>query len=524
MKKNKALIMWGAVAAVAIAAALFDFQWEKTQETRKLEKSKVLAFEASQIKSFELTGGPFTIYREGSPLVVNKFRLAKHDDGWMIESPIEERANQDASQGFVEGLAQERASELKMSGPVDWSQYGLETAKGSVVVTDTNGKSVTILVGSRKNFEGDAYLRRGDENTVLLATNSWHTRAEKTLMDFRDKRILRESAMKIQKIKITANKTTTTFQQKDSKWIVLEHPDWKLDQNKVREIISAVVADLISEYKFEGAVAPAELKKMGFAAVNLKVEAEIDGAAQPWQAEFSEVKGNSYLVKVSNPVLVVAVNTMEVSKLAKINLDELRDKQGAFRFELSTAARVDIQRGLSHLVAKKEKDQWILEKNEGTEAATTGETLGVALQSLSDLEVRDFVSNEDLKKVANKDNSGKDHETHWKIQDAQGNVLADLIFSHAHRRKVEGEDRWVIVARGVPVGGAVAVDLAKMTAMKLGNLIDLPVTANEAAAPPDKKNKGLTTAPVPMDEPLPANHPSIQSPVKAATPPKKGKR
>lgn len=427
MKKNKALFMWCAVAAVAVAAAIFDYQWDRRQEERKSQASRLLKFESAQIAAFELTGGSYSINREGTPLMTNKSRFEKTPEGWWIKSPIDERANQDEVQGFVEGLVHERAQEVPLNDPnVDWSQFGLQEPAGGVQVFDTTGASVTLTVGTRKNFQGDPYLRRSDEAKVFLGTNSWLTRIEKQLRDFRDKRILREPSMKLRSAKFTEGGKSLTFELKDATWFSPEHPEWKLDQAKVREVLANLVGPVIAEFKRESEPTEAELASAGLAPAALKIEARIDGQEAPWTADISRPVNQIHQVLMSHPRLWVAANEGEVGKFFGLDPRQYRDLKSPLEFDQARVARIEVKRGSDFIRAEKKADAWTIVEKSKADLEVTSENVTQLVAGLRELQATEF--------LATKTSTSPDSRTEIKLYNNQGETVLALNLGGSTRK------------------------------------------------------------------------------------------
>lgn len=490
MKKNKALFMWGAVALVAFAAVVFDFQWQKLQEEKKLVQTKIFAVDSAQISAFEMTGGASTVDRGSGPVLSNRIRVEKTGEGWMIKSPVEERASQDETQSFVEGLAQERGSEVILDaaaneGSVNWAQFGLDAPLGSITIFDLTGQSSTVSIGSRKNFQGDAYLRRGEENRVMLGTNSWFTRAERKLLDFRDKRILREASMRIQKVRFTSAAKSVGFELQDSRWVYSEAPKIKMDQEKLREILSALVSPSVIEFKLEGEASARELKALGFAANATRIDVELDGG-EKWNAEISSLQDENYHLKISKPPMVVVVPATEVTRFLSVDPEVLRDRKEPFDFDKNRAAEFEIKNAKSLWHAKKVGEAWQVQDDSTDKTALSTESLSTLLENLHELEVSEFIDTQKTPVPA----PGK---TEIKISDAKGEVLLHLKFGDWHKRKISGQTKWRMLAASNLFAEVVSVDQPKMDTLGLAAwLPEPPAKAKPNSAAEADKSSSLS--------------------------------
>jgi len=460
VKKNKALIMWGAVAVVAIAAAVFDFQWEKLQTEKKSQTTKVLQMESSQVAAFELTAASFSVNREGTPLMTNKVRFEKTPEGWWIKSPIDERANQDQVLGFLEGVIQERAPEVNLTdAEVDWSQFGLEKPLGTIQLFDQSNQSYRISVGARKNFQGDAYLRRGEEQRVLLGTSGWFTRIEKTLFDFRDRRILREASMNIKAVRIVEGKQDTRFVLQGATWVTPEKPDWKLDQVKVREILSGLVGDVVTEFKREGIASQSELKEFGLAPAALQIEVTIEGKEQPWKAELSKLESQNHLVRVSEPAMVAVVASSDVGKFFGLDIAKLRDLKSPFEFEKGKVAKVEVKHGDDFFRASKTGESWTIEEKSTDQADLKAELVSQLVEKVQELEAKEFRGAAEAQKAERV-------PTEIRLSNDKGETVLELVLGDLQKRRVGGPSTNLVLARSNLSDEVFTIELEK--AQELG--------------------------------------------------------
>jgi hypothetical protein len=427
MRKNKALFMWGALAVVAAAGAIFDHQWDRRQAAQKSESDKILKVESSQIYAFEVSGKSFAVSHDGVAAMTNKIRIEKNAEGWWIRSPVAELADQNQAQGFVEGLVHERATEVATSaGPdratndskVEWEQFGLEKPQGEVQIFEVNGTSSIISVGARKNFQGDAYLRRGEESKVFLGTSSWFTRVEKNLLDFREKRILQAPSMKLKGASFIEGKNRLSFVLKDATWFSPEHPDWKLDQTKVREVLALLVGPVISNYINTGKTSEAELKANGVLPGALRIEATLEGEEELWTADIAKANQASHAVWVANPPMLVMANGSEVGGFFGMEAKNFRDLKSPFEFDQAKVAKIEVQRGVDFFRAQKNETGWQVIEKSNPDFQMKPESLVNLVKQLRDLEADQFIA---LSKTAKPEAS-----TEVKLSDAGGATMLQL--------------------------------------------------------------------------------------------------
>lgn len=493
MKKNKALFMWAAVTAVVVAGAVFDLQWEKHETDKKLTSAKVFAADSGQIAAFEIVfQNPATVYFDGVASMTNRARFVKRpatkdlSEAWWIENPVEERANQDAVLGFVEALAQERAINIANSndetgsqGKVEWSSFGLDQPKGSIAIFDPTGQSSTVIVGTRINFEGKAYLRRNEENQVLLGSSDWLNRIEKSLSEFRDHRILRQPAASVKFIEFLIGPKTHRFERKDEKWIFIQQPTWELDQNKVRELIGQLFGDMIMDYKREGKLTSADMKEFGLDQPTMRLRVGIDGMKEDWTATISNVRSSVVFMQINRPSMIVSVDVGDGLRMIEMDPAKLRDRHTPFNFDKAKVAEVEIRSGDSVLKAKKKGSEWSVVEN-SSKLPIKPEAVGQFLDRLRGLEVLDY-----LDKKSELTGQGT---TSVSLRTGTGEPVLELVYTERQQQKIAGREVFAITASSSLNPVNFAIDENKIKDLQVNSLL-------YGATEPKLEETGLEDAP-----------------------------
>lgn len=133
MKQNRGVLILVAVLAAAGGFLAWDLWSEKTKETRKLSETRLFPFEADQVNEFTIEKG------------TSKVRIVRTVDGWKLEEPVQDWADNAFTGDFVERLVKERYLEVAAEGEsVDWKIYGLEAPAGKITVKRQTGESRTM--------------------------------------------------------------------------------------------------------------------------------------------------------------------------------------------------------------------------------------------------------------------------------------------------------------------------------------------------------------------------------------------
>lgn len=332
ISKKTNLFVYAAIVALIGGYALYDNYSSEKQEKIKTETSRIVPMEKEQIAKLSLQ------FRS------DHVELEKTVDGWKMISPFQDLGNNPVIEEFIDGLVSEKYSGIAAEGNFDQKTYGLEKPKGEFVITSNSGKTISIKIGHVKNFQGDSFLLLGDSGKVMIGSSTWQTKAEKTAVEFRDRRLMRKSNSKTDAVKVIFSGTSYLLEKKDSKWKLKEHPDWNLDQNKVREFLNKLnVTDAI-EFVGEGKPKASELKKWGFLKPELlSIETYSEGQ-MTWSAKIAQGNDKVTRALVSSPEFILKIAPSEMSSLAP-EPEKFRDKSEPFQFSKEKVKKIVIHQG-----------------------------------------------------------------------------------------------------------------------------------------------------------------------------------
>lgn len=326
-RTNRAKNLWmlAAVVVLVIGYAFYDFKSDERTQQQKEEKSYLISLKPEQINGLKIKNN------------AGEVEIIRNKDGWQMTAPLKELADQSAVDGYLSAVVDEKSTDVAMEkADIDWAQYGLDKPQGVLTLKDNAGKETVIAIGSRKNFQGDAFIRRNNENRVLVGANTWFTRINQNLTDFRDKRIFRGSLMGINAMALNGYHLI----RKDEKWISTEHPDYHLDQNKVRELLSMLNQTSGIEVIAEGKLKPKEMIEWGFNKPKFSISLQTEDHKN-WHAEIAQAKDITR-IRTSDPEITLKIAPSDLGKFLAADLDSLRDKAEPFQFDRSAIAEMEI--------------------------------------------------------------------------------------------------------------------------------------------------------------------------------------
>lgn len=285
--------------------AVYDFFNEKKVEEKTVEESRLMTVNFEQVDHVE-------VQRPDAKII-----LKRTVDGWELVEPLKDLADNAVVDDFVKNAFPERIIEVAKEGKdINWALYGLEKPLGVITFKTTAGTQNIFEISDKKNFEENVFARRDNENKVLVLNSVWQTRASKTVNDFRDRRFLRQKIASVDELKLKNDKGLLELKRREGIWVSPSEKDLKLDQNKVREILSAIADAKAAE------IFSADAK------INAKKELftlDLVLADKKWKAEVTQDKDLSIYAKVTEPSFQMKMESGALDKLIHLTVDGLKE-------------------------------------------------------------------------------------------------------------------------------------------------------------------------------------------------------
>ncbi|MFQ5930512.1 MAG: DUF4340 domain-containing protein, partial [Acidobacteriota bacterium] len=177
---------------------------------------KVLAFERSKVQAIEIINPS------------NEIRLTKQDDDWVLESPLQERADQSSVSSLLSKLEFAEAQEFVSEQPEELKSYGLDKPKVKVRVRqEGEDRWRTLELGKKK--EEDYLARNPDRSPVFTVKEDVLEKLNEKVWEFRDKEVLDVEQDQVAQLIIRRGDEEIALRHEDFKWIV-EKPESQKDK------------------------------------------------------------------------------------------------------------------------------------------------------------------------------------------------------------------------------------------------------------------------------------------------------
>ncbi len=409
------------VAVLVGATYYFEFYLSGKEEIRKSNESKIVSFPVDQINQVEIENK------------FGKILLKRDDTGWSLEEPIKDWADNQFVEDFINGLAGEKSIDTIESKDknLNWSIFGLDKDFTKVIFINQQGSAILIQVSAKKNFEGNSFLRRADENKVLVGTAQWALRSQKSPLDFRDKRLFRGKIASVEGINIKSQKDEFRLINKGNKWISENNPELKLDQNKVREILTSLNEIQANDF-MDKALAQAPAKATTKAKIDLKLK------DKTWSAEIKQLADKSIIAVTSDPQFILKLEPGQTDKFFEMTLMGLRDRKEPFDFLNLSVRRIEINTKLKKMILTKDKETWYLDGD--AKASMDQNAIRNFIMRLSDSSVTEYLDKSEQMGF-------KDSENRIILKAEDGKILYDLSWGPSIKKKALIGEKTLILAK-----------------------------------------------------------------------------
>jgi hypothetical protein len=232
------------------------------KELMEWRDKKVLVIDRDKIQAIEVVNSANTI------------RIIQQDEEWYLESPIQERADQNAVSGLLSTVEFGEVQEFVSDEPEELKSYGLDSPTATIRVQheDQDGWR-TLELGQQK---GEYSLARNPERvSVFTVSQEIRDKLSQDVLVFRDKDVVDVEQNEIARIVIQRKEDEEiALRYEDYKWIV-ESPDAQKDQ----EALAYNFWYPINEIRF-ASIQDEGSDLMGFPEPDVKLSVTLDAGGQ----------------------------------------------------------------------------------------------------------------------------------------------------------------------------------------------------------------------------------------------------
>lgn len=419
MKKTWILL---AVTVLVCGYAFFDFKNEEKEKKAKDEAAVIFPMKKDQVHEVRIENDK------------EKYTLQRSVQGWSLIDPIQDEGDNDSIEAFVGTLVEEKSVDVAKEGDgIDFKSYGFGPESHFITLKSTDGQSRRLEISQQKNFESNSFVRRENENKVLIAAPTWSGHSTRTMSDFRNKKFLRKAIADVQELEIKNSNGAFSLQLKDSRWSSLAQPELQLDQNRVRDLLST-----ISDWKASDIVANDLKTKNKFGLDKKTVQIRLKIKDQNWSADLIHHSDKNYYGLNSIPGYVYKLDQQGFDKISFATLLSLRERKSPFQFDPAPVKKLQIHTALKKNEFKQDGNVWqLIPPLPDTEVRQ--DQIRDLIDRLKAAEVSDYTNSTVAK------NFKPENRIH--LKDEKDQTVFELMWSRLERRKVNGMEKSEYLAK-----------------------------------------------------------------------------
>ncbi len=343
MKNKHILVLSGLVLVLSLYAYFGEYKREINEEVSKKEAHQIINLKKDQVQKIELHKG------DTSSIV-----LERTVDGWNVLKPIQDQADNEIIEAFLDQITGETAVDQIEAQGTDLDQYGFKPSLGIVVLIDNAKRRQEVEISSKKNFEGLVFLRRDHENKILTSSATWISFLTKPADQFRNLRLFRGSISKINLIKLKNKFGSFDFRYNDGFWFSPQQTSWKIDQNAVRQILTEAITS-------KGTSIISETKPYGPVGAHL-LTLELSGEKVTWKGLLhQDTKTKDVIGAVSPERMIIRFPPQTLEDLRTQKLIDFRDKLEPFRFQSDDVVKIVARTPLKSFTLIRKAESWHLD-------------------------------------------------------------------------------------------------------------------------------------------------------------------
>lgn len=332
------------------------------------------------------------------------------DGGWMIESPVKDRADSLALSTLFTSLESLRMEPVAESGPgaQALAEYGL--TQGDAAIKAGGKKPFELLIGKETAVEGKVYVRVEGKESVFVASKDLRDQAAKGIKDWRDRRLSDLTATQVNKVVLKTGKGELELARNGTNW-TLERPfKGRADNQKVSDLVSNTTTARVEDFL----TAAQDLAAFGLTEPRATVTFHAEGQAEPVVLQIGSAKAPApepakpeekkddgkpatppapahVFVKLSSREGVMTVPAA-IESLLNTQPNDLRDET-LMRVQTDMVDRITIEApGRAKLILARNGEEWVRKGDKQGDAPANGGAANKLLSDLTTLKVSRFVA------------------------------------------------------------------------------------------------------------------------------------
>jgi len=238
MNTKKTLIAF-IILIVLVVVYLWDSSRKAEMEEAETAEKKLTGMDIENIKQINLKRKDETI----------KLVKDTEKEEWLIELPDEGKVSTDESTVSSLTSSLENVEKLEtLEGADDLEKFGLKKPNIEIQIS-TDEKEQLFKLGKKNPTDDGVYVMVDDDKKIYVADISLHDSSNKTVYDFRDKKLLKFDRKEISEIALNVNRGSLLFdREEDSKWQLTADKTYRADTEKISLLLTTISNAEIKEF------------------------------------------------------------------------------------------------------------------------------------------------------------------------------------------------------------------------------------------------------------------------------------
>jgi hypothetical protein len=350
IKKSTLIIL---LCAAALVGGVY--YWTNKHESKGTESASS-SKPAFAVKAEDITS--ITLSHPGnadSPAI----QMAKENGAWKIVKPVETGADQPSVNGIADGLAAALVSGTEPETPDRLKAFGLVPGAVSIEFEVKSGAKHTLLLGD-KDFTGDSVYGLADAGkSVDLLPQTLLVSANKSLMDLRDRSVLRVDSESISGFELKNASGEIVAAKDSSGWTLTKPENRPADADTVSQLVASVSTGRMESVASE---TPEDLGKYGLASPAITLETT-DNKGNKQTLIVGKKDGDDYFARDLSRPAIFRINGDLYKKLSE-KIDDFRDKT-VVHFSADNINRIEVHNSSGTIIWNRKEagnEDWTIEQ------------------------------------------------------------------------------------------------------------------------------------------------------------------
>ena len=350
MKFRTTLVVFFVFLVLLIFIFIFESKSSKNRESQDL----LVDVPTADIESVVFDNGTEKIAfqrQEGNGSWAIIQPLAAEADGWEVD-----RLAGDFARLRFERIVEDEVSDLK--------NYGFPNQQVDLTVKG-RPEPIRILIGAENPLDHSFFVKREDENRVVLISSTHKSLLEKKLFDFRKKDVFDFEVGEAESLELRRGTSGWKASKSDEEWFLTDPVQALAQKGRVNGILASVSGLRATEFAAEDK-SPEILSRYGLDHPDFEVSVEIPAKSQSITVSISKSGDSAYAVSSLSSIVI---------KTDAATLDELKADAGEIRenhpvvFFMWEVERLSIRRGeTSAVFVKTDESAWHFGSESGPQA------------------------------------------------------------------------------------------------------------------------------------------------------------